>query len=60
MYLIKVDSASKTSNLFFLIPPMSALMAWIFLKEDITLYDICGLIICSIGVYIATRDVKTI
>jgi len=29
-------------------------MAWIFLKEIITIFDIFGLIICSIGVYIAT------
>ena len=54
MYLIKVGSASKTSNLFFLIPPVSALMAWIFLNEIITVYDIFGLLICSLGVYIAT------
>ena len=56
MYLIKIGTAIKTSNLFFLIPPVSALMAWIFLKEIITLYDIIGLLISSIGVYIATRE----
>ena len=33
MYLIKVGTASKTSNLFFLIPPVSALMAWVFLEK---------------------------
>jgi len=56
MYLIKVESASKTSNLFFLIPPVSAIMGWLFLNEVILLYDIVGLIICSIGVYIATKN----
>ena len=56
MYLIKIDSASKTSNLFFLIPPVSALMAWIFLNEIISSYDIVGLLISSLGVYIATRE----
>ena len=55
MYLIKIDSASKTSNLFFLIPPVSAFMAWFFLKENISLNDIYGLIICSFGVYIASK-----
>ena len=55
MYLIKVDSASKTSNLFFLIPPVSAFMAWFFLNENIFFNDLCGLIICSLGVYIATK-----
>ena len=54
MYLIKIGSASKTSNLFFLIPPVSALMGWFFLNEIILIYDILGLLICSVGVYIAT------
>ena len=55
MYLIKVGSASQTSNLFFLIPPVSALMGWFFLNEYITSYDIFGLILCSLGVFIATK-----
>jgi drug/metabolite transporter (DMT)-like permease len=55
MYLIKVESASKTSNLFFLIPPVSALMAWLFLNENINSYDVVGLLICSIGVYISIK-----
>ena len=55
MYLIKIGTASKTSNLFFLIPPVSALMAWFFLNEVILINDICGLFICSLGVYIASK-----
>ena len=55
MYLIKIGSASKTSNLFFLIPPTTAVMAYLVLGEDLYLIDIIGLIICTFGVYIATR-----
>ena len=55
MYLIKIGSASKTSNLFFLIPPICAVMGWLFLNEVIKINDIIGLIICSLGVYIATK-----
>lgn len=58
MYLIKVGTASKTSNLFFLVPPVSALMAWFVLNEIITSVDLLGLFVSSIGVYIATK--KTI
>ena len=58
MYLIKIGTASQTSNLFFLVPPISALLAWIFLKEIITFYDILGLIISTLGVYIATTNIK--
>ena len=56
MYLIKIGTASQTSNLFFLVPPISSIMAWFFLNEKITFYDISGLFIASIGVYIATKS----
>ena len=56
MFLIKHNSASKTVSIFFLIPPTSALMAWFFLGETFTAWDLLGFIITSIGVFIATRD----
>ena len=55
MYLIKNNSASKTVSIFFLIPTTSALMAWLFLNENLTSLDLIGFLITSIGVYIATR-----
>jgi drug/metabolite transporter (DMT)-like permease len=57
MYLIKEGSASKTSNLFFLVPPVSALMGWFFLYEKIMFIDILGLLVSSLGVFIATRKI---
>ena len=59
MYLIKKNSASKTVSIFFLIPPTSAFMAWLFLNENLTPIDLVGFIIASIGVYIATRSSKS-
>ena len=56
MYLIKKNSASKTVSVFFLIPPTSALMAWLFFNEKLTSLDLIGFLITSIGVYLATRD----
>ena len=56
MFLIKKNSASKTVSVFFLIPPTSAIMAWLFLGENLDLIDICGFIIATLGVYIATRE----
>ena len=55
MFLIKKNSASKTISLFFLIPIVTASMAWLFLNEDLTAIDLVGFIIASIGVFIATR-----
>ena len=56
MFLIKRNSASKTVSIFFLIPPTSALMAWLFLDESLSNLDLLGFLIATIGVYIATRD----
>ena len=58
MYLIRHNSASKTVSLFFLIPATSALIAWFFLNETLSIYDLFGFIISSIGVFIATRENK--
>ena len=55
MFLIKKNSASKTVSVFFLIPPTSAFMAWLFLNETLTNLDLMGFFIATIGVYIATR-----
>ena len=55
MYLIKIGSASKTSNLFFLVPPTTAIMAWFILGEELYRNDLIGLMISSVGVFIATR-----
>ncbi len=56
MFLIKKNSASKTVSIFFLIPATSAFMAWLFLSENLTMIDLIGFGITTIGVYIATRD----
>ena len=58
MYLIKHNSASKTVTIFFLIPATSASMAWLFLNEALSVYDIIGFVIASLGVFIATRKNK--
>ena len=55
MFLIKAGSVSKTSTLFFLVPPTTAVMAFFFLGEKLSNVDIAGFILATIGVYIATR-----
>jgi drug/metabolite transporter (DMT)-like permease len=55
MFLIKNNSASKTVSIFFLIPPTTAIMAWLFLNEKLDNLDLIGFAIATLGVYIATR-----
>ena len=56
MFLIKNNSASNTVSVFFLIPPTSAIMAFVFLGENLDAIDIFGFLIATLGVYIATRE----
>ena len=58
MFLIKYNSASKTVSIFFLIPPTTAIMAWLFLNEVLTNLDLIGFVVATLGVYIATRKNK--
>ena len=55
MFLIKNNSARKTVTVFFLIPATSAFIAWIFLNEQLSLVDVFGFVVASLGVFIATR-----
>jgi drug/metabolite transporter (DMT)-like permease len=55
MFLIKENSASKTVSIFFLIPPTTAIMAWLFLNEKLNNIDLIGFAVTTLGVYIATR-----
>ena len=55
MFLIKNNSASKTVSIFFLIPPTTAIMAWLFLNEKLNNLDLIGFAVATFGVYIATR-----
>ena len=56
MFLLKNNSANKTVSVFFLIPPTTAIMAWMFLGENLDTVDILGFLVATLGVYIATRE----
>ena len=55
MFLIKNNSASKTVSIFFLIPPTTAIMAWLFLNETLNNLDLIGFAVATLGVYISTK-----
>ena len=58
MILIKEGTVGKTTSLFFLVPPTSAIMDYFFLDQYLSKIDILGFILATIGVYIATRKHK--
>ncbi len=55
MVLIKRGSAAATTSLFFLVPPSSAIMAWIVFGEALGPMGIAGLGITTAGVWLVNR-----
>lgn len=59
LILLQRGTANQTSSLLFLVAPVAALQALFVLGEQMTSLDITGLILASIGVFLATKTQTT-
>lgn len=50
MILIRARSAARVSSLFYLVPPATAVEAWLLFGERLGLLAIIGLVVASVGV----------
>lgn len=55
-YLISRGEASRVASLFYLIPTVTALMAYFVLGETLTALAIAGFGVTAVGVYLANRS----
>ena len=55
MWLLENNKANETSTLFFLVPPISALLAFMILKETLSSFDFLGLFISCLGVFMVSK-----
>ncbi len=55
MWLLANNKANETSTLFFLIPPISAILAFLILKETFTFFDFLGLFLSCLGVFLVSK-----
>ncbi len=55
MILIKRESVAATTSLLFLVPPVTAIIAFFIFGEPLTLVTAAGFIMASAGVYLVTR-----
>ena len=53
--LLRRGAANRVAQLFFLIPPVTAVMSYIVLGEQFTLLKLLGFVVAAAGVYIGTR-----
>jgi len=51
MMLIQAGEATRTASYFYLVPPVTALEAWILFDEQLTLVALLGMVITVFGVY---------
>ena len=54
MILIKRDSVASTTSLLFMVPPVTAIIAFFLFGEPLTPATICGFFMASAGVYLVT------
>ena len=55
LMMIRAGEVSKVSTLLFLVPPVTAIMAWVLLGESMPPIAWFGMAIAGVGVYLATR-----
>ncbi len=53
--MMRRGTASQVSALFFLVPPLAALIAWLVLGESLPALAWAGMVLAAVGVAIATR-----
>jgi drug/metabolite transporter (DMT)-like permease len=58
MYLIRQNSASRLSSLFYLVPPLTALEAFILFNEQLGVVAVIGMVFVVAGVILVVRQVK--
>ena len=56
MLLIRKGRMAATSSLFFLVPPVSALLGYLVFDEQLGLIGIFGFVLASIGVWLVNRQ----
>ena len=53
--LLRRGAANRVAQLFFLIPPVTALLGYVLLGENFTALKLTGFVVAACGVYIGTR-----
>jgi drug/metabolite transporter (DMT)-like permease len=54
--LIQRGTATAVTSLLYLVPPCTAVMAWLLFAEPITLVTVCGIALTAVGVSLVVRS----
>jgi drug/metabolite transporter (DMT)-like permease len=56
--LIQRGAAASVTSLLYLVPPTTAVMAWVLFNEPITLVTLAGIVVTALGVSLVVRPPK--
>ncbi len=56
MFMLRRGNAGKVASNFYLIPGVTALLGWLILDEALTQFELLGLMVASLGVWLAQRE----
>lgn len=54
--LIQRGAATQVTSLLYLVPPCTALLAWLMFAEPLTPSMVVGMALCAVGVYLVRRE----
>ena len=57
--LIRQGAATRVTSLFYMVPPTTAVMAWLIFGETMTGWALAGLLCCGAGVFLVVRQPKS-
>jgi drug/metabolite transporter (DMT)-like permease len=58
--LLRRGAVNQVATLFFLMPPVTAVLDFLVLGDRLTSYNIAGLACAALGVYLATRPARVV
>jgi drug/metabolite transporter (DMT)-like permease len=58
--LIQRGAATSVTSLLYLVPPTTALMAWVLFAEPITVTTVVGTALTALGVSLVVRAAKPV
>ncbi|MUK78209.1 EamA family transporter [Aliivibrio fischeri] len=55
LYMIKQGSSSSVASIFYLVPPMTALQAWVVFNEQFSIQEAIGFTLAAMAVYLVSK-----
>ena len=57
-WLIRRSAATQVASLFYLVPVVTALLAWLLFDERLNALSIAGMVVCAVAVFMVNRPRK--